>query len=344
MRRKLPESESDLAPAFPLDPHHDADRRTLPTAVLSPAQAILLSPASTPRADRVEAGIQTLSTLGFTARCAPHSLTRGPLYFAGTPQQRLADLHAAFEDESSLLLVCTRGGYGSNHLLEGLEIERIAAHPKPLFAYSDLTAVQLALFHAIGLPSFHGPMLSPDFAREQGVHLPSLQAALAGTPYSVGAAEGLRMLREGNSPHPVRGTLYGGCLSILTALIGTPWEPAPPRNTILFLEDVAARPYQVHRMLWQLRNADLFDNVRAIVFGEMMDCVSPGASVELLDEAILSALEDFPGPIAIGLRSGHVSGPNVTLTLGVSAEFRPGREPVLHLLEPAVQPTPRPSS
>jgi muramoyltetrapeptide carboxypeptidase len=69
----------------------------------------------------------------------------------------------------------------------------------------------------------------------------------------------------------------------------------------------------------------------------MLDCVSPGAPAELLEAAILSALEDFPGPIAIGLRSGHVSGPNVTLTLGVAAELRPEPHPTLHLLEPAVQ-------
>ena len=340
MPRKTPDSDPDLTPAFPLDPHRAAGRLLLPSAIPTPAHAAILSPASTPRPDRVEAGAAALTALGFSATVAPHALTRGPLYFAGTPQQRLADLHAAFADDNTHLILATRGGYGSNHLLDGLDIDHIAAHARPLFAYSDLTAVHLALYHSIGLPGFHGPMISPDFAREHGVHLPSFRAALAGTPYSVGPSEGLRMLREGDSPHPVRGTLYGGCLSILTALLGTPWEPAPPRHSILFLEDVGARPYQIHRMLWQLRHAELLDHVRAIVFGEMLDCASPGASASLLESAILSALEDFPGPIAIGLRSGHVSGPNVTLTLGVQAEFRPGSQPALHLLEPAVQSQP----
>lgn len=353
MPRKIVQSDPEptppeLAPAFPqndpqnypLDPHHATGYLLRPPAIPEAASATILSPASTPQRERVEHGAAALVSLGFAASLAPHALTRGPLYFAGTTQQRLDDLHAAFADESTQLLLATRGGYGSNHLLDGLDLSLLAAHPKPFFAYSDLTALQIALFHAIGLPSFHGPMLSPDFARPDGVHLPSLRAALSGTPYSVGPAEGLRLLRNGDSPHPVRGTLYGGCLSILTALIGTPWEPAPPRGSILFLEDVSARPYQIHRMLWQLLQASLLDDVRAIVFGQMLDCTSPGAPADLLEAAILSALEDFPGPIAIGLRSGHVSGPNVTLTLGVAAELRPGLHPTLHLLEPAVQSAP----
>jgi muramoyltetrapeptide carboxypeptidase len=89
-------------------------------------------------------------------------------------------------------------------------------------------------------------------------------------------------------------------------------------------------------MLWQLRQAGKLDGVRGIVFGEMLDCVSPGARPELLDEVILRVFEDFSGPIAIGLRSGHVSRQNVTLTLGVEAELHTTSKAELHLLEAAV--------
>ena len=174
--------------------------------------------------------------------------------------------------------------------------------PSRLIGYSDLTALQLWLLDQIQLPAFHGPMLSADFAREDGVHLPSLQAAFSGKPYTVGAAEGLRTLHPGRAS----GTLYGGCLSILVALLGTPYEPQT-EGKLLFLEDVSAKPYQIDRMLWQLREAGKLEGVRGIVFGEMLDCVSPGAPPELLEEVILRAFEDFKGPIAIGLRSGHVS-------------------------------------
>jgi muramoyltetrapeptide carboxypeptidase len=207
----------------------------------------------------------------------------------------------------------------------------IRKHPKPFFAYSDLTGVQLRLLDELGLPAFHGPMAAADFSLEGGVHLASFQAALAGEPYSVGTAEGLRMLKPGS----VRGILYGGCLSILVSLLGTSYEPQT-EGKLLFLEDTNVKPYQVDRMVWQLRQAGKLEGVRGIVFGEMIDCVSPSAPPELLQEAILHALEDFDGPIAIGLRSGHVTRQNVTLTFGVEAELRVSDEAQLNLIEAAV--------
>jgi len=277
-----------------------------------------------------------LRGLGFEPRLGAGARKRGPIYFAGTRQERLADLHSAFEDPTTGAIICLRGGYGSNYLLDGLEpgnvLESIAQRPKPLFAYSDLTGLQLRLLDELGLPAFHGPMLAADFYLENGVHLESFGAALAGEPYSVGANEGLRTLKPGSA----RGILYGGCLSILASLMGTPWEPQT-EGTLLFLEDVGTKPYQVDRMIWQLRRAGKLEGVSGIVFGEMLDCVSPGAAPELLEQAILSALEGFEGPIAIGLRSGHVSRQNVTLTFGVEADLIAGEETRLQLLEPAVE-------
>jgi muramoyltetrapeptide carboxypeptidase len=212
-----------------------------------------------------------------------------------------------------------------------LDLEVIRKHPKPFFAYSDLTGVQLRLLDQLGLPVFHGPMAAADFYLEDGVHLASFRAALAGEPYSVGAAEGLRALKLGS----VRGILYGGCLSILVSLLGTSYEPQT-EGKLLFLEDTNVKPYQVDRMVWQLRQAGKLEGVRGIVFGEMIDCVSPSAPPELLQEAILHALEDFDGPIAIGLRSGHVTRQNVTLTFGVEAELRVSDEAQLNLIEAAV--------
>lgn len=307
-----------------------------PRAAAVGVKAAVISPASTPDAAKVERGMEALRHLGFLPMEAPHMLTRGPLYFAGTTEQRLLDLHAAFADDTIRAVFSTRGGYGSNYLLEGLDMDVIAEHPKPLFGYSDLTAVQVTLLDTLNLPSFHGPMVSPDFGREDGVHLPSLLAALAGEPYKVGKAEGLRLLRAGIDVQPVRGILYGGCLSILVAMLGTAFEPQT-EGKLLFLEDVSTKPFQIDRMLWQLKQSEKLDSVKGIIFGEMLDCTSPGARPEMLDEVILSALEDFEGPIVAGLRSGHVSRANVTLTLGVEAELNATLDPELRLLEPAVE-------
>lgn len=288
----------------------------------------IVAPASFAKQERVELGLAGLGKLGYDARLAPNASARGPLFFAGSPQQRLADLHAAFADPEAQILMSLRGGYGSNYVLPGLDLELIRNNPKPFFAYSDLTGVQLRLLDELGLPAFHGPMAAADFYLDDGVHLPSFRAALAGEPYSVGANEGLRILKDGTA----RGTLYGGCLSILVSLLGTPWEPHT-EGKLLFLEDTGAKPYQIDRMLWQLRQAGKLEGVTGIVFGEMLDCASPGMAPEFLDQVITTVFDDLDGPIAIGLRSGHVSRQNVTLVFGTTAELKlaPHEEPILTL-------------
>ncbi len=303
-----------------------------PRAVPLDATVAVVSPASTPRPERVDAGLNALRTLGFTPQLSEHALARGPLYFAGTPAMRLHELHHAFADDEVRAIFCTRGGYGSNYLLSGLDLDMIAEGAKPWLASSDMTALQLWLLDQIGLPAFHGPMLSGDFAREDGVHVASLRAAFSGQTYALGSDEGLRPMRHGRA----RGILYGGCLSILTAMLGTPYEPQT-EGKLLFLEDVNTKPYQIDRMLWELGEAGKLDGVRGIVFGEMYECVSPGASPELLEEVILRALDGYKGPVAFGLRCGHVSSQHVTLTFGVEAELTVADETRLQILEPAVR-------
>ena len=303
-----------------------------PHAVAEGAAISVIAPASFAQPDRVDRGMKALRAAGYFPRPGEHAHVRGPIFFAGTPAQRLEDLHAAFAGRDTQLVMSLRGGYGSNYLLEGLDLDVIRPYPKPFFAYSDLTGIQLHLLDRLGLPAFHGPMAAADFASENGVHGRTFNAALAGECYSVGAAEGMRALKSGVA----RGTLYGGCLSILVSLLGTKWEPAT-EGKLIFLEDTGAKPYQIDRMLWQLRMAGKLKGIRGVVFGEMLDCTSPGAAPDLLEQVILRAFEDFYGPIAIGLRSGHVSRGNVTLTLGVEAELRTNHEAELELLEPAVK-------
>ncbi len=167
----------------------------------------IIAPASFAQPDRVDRGLAALRSLGYAPKFAPNALLRQPLYFAGTPEQRLADFHSAFADPDTAAVMCIRGGYGSNYLLEALDFEAIAAHPKPFFGYSDLTGIQLRLLDELGLPVFHGPMLAADFYLPNGVHLDSFRAALAGELYSVGAAEGLRPLKPSPTHSSVRGTL-----------------------------------------------------------------------------------------------------------------------------------------
>jgi muramoyltetrapeptide carboxypeptidase len=259
---------------------------------------------------------------------------RHPPYFSGTPEERLADLHRAFTDPETRAIICTRGGYGSNYLLDGLDLDLIRRHPKPFFAYSDMTAVQTWLLDQIGLVSFHGPMVAADFSVQDGVHLESFRSSITTGMVEVGAEQGMRMLRPGRA----RGVMYGGCLSILTAALGTEFAPQT-EGKLLFLEDVGTKPYQIDRMLRQMILAGKFEGARGFIFGEMHDCGSRGADPRLLEEVILRLLAPFEVPIAIGLRSGHVSGGNVTLPLGIEAELNlESDQPLLRYLEPAVNP------
>ena len=303
-----------------------------PKAVRTGARVAVIAPASSAQQQRIDLGVAALQAHGFEAVLSEHARGKEPPYFAGTTAQRLADLHGAFADSSIEAVFTTRGGYGSNYLLEDLDLDLIRANPKPLVSYSDLTALQTWILDKAGLPAFHGPLVAGDWSRDDGVHVASLDAALGGGTVEVGAAEGLRVLQSGRA----EGVVYGGCLSILTASLGTPFAPQT-EGKMLFLEDVATKPYQVDRMLRQMVLAGKFDGVTGFVFGEMLDCVSPGTGPELLEQVILRVLDWFDGPIAIGLRSGHVSRSNITLPLGIRAELILEGEPVLRYLEPAVQ-------
>ena len=293
-----------------------------------------MSPASAAKPELVELGRARLQAFGYDTIIMPHALDHGPLYYAGTAADRVADLHAAFADPTIEGVLCTRGGWGSAELLPLLDATLIRANPKVFVGYSDHTSLHAWLWNECRLPTFYAPMVAADWSNLDGVDYRTWRAALqSAAPWSVGAEDGLRTLRAGHA----EGRLLGGCLSILVSLLGTPFEPQT-EGKLLFLEDTGAKPYQIDRMLWQLRQAAKLDGVRGIVFGEMLDCASPGAPLELLEEVILRVFDDFSGPIAIGLRSGHVSRGNVTLTLGVEAELATADEATLRLLEPAVIP------
>ena len=303
-----------------------------PNVVLPGAKIALIAPASSAKVERIDRAISALRSLGYEVVEGRHLRGSSPEYFSGTVEERLEDLHSAFADPEVAAIICSRGGYGSNYLLEHIDLNMIRRNPKPLFAYSDMTVLQTWLLDKAGLVSFHGPMASADFSREDGVDQKSFVTTLTGQTASLGSVEGLRTLRPGR----VTGTLYGGCLSMVVSSLGTPFA-AETEGKLLFLEDVNTKPYQIDRMLRQLILAGKLEGVKGIVFGEMLECTSPGADAGMLEAVILRVLGQFEGPIGIGLRSGHVSRANVTLAFGIEAELALEGEPTLRFLEPAVR-------
>ena len=296
------------------------------------SRVAVVAPASNAKPERIERGLAALRARGFDVVVGEHACGKEAPYFSASSADRLADFHAAFADPSVRAVFATRGGYGSNYLLEDIDLDLIRANPKLFFGYSDLTAVQTWLLDEIELPAFHGPMVAADFYREGGVHEASFGAATHGGIVQAGAAEGMRILKPGRA----EGVVYGGCLSILTSSLGTRFAPQT-EGKLLFLEDVGAKPYQIDRMLRQMVLAGKFDGVTGFVFGEMLECASLGTPADLVDQVILRVLDWFDGPIAIGLRSGHVSHGNVTLPMGIPAELILEGEPRLQYLKPAVQ-------
>jgi muramoyltetrapeptide carboxypeptidase len=310
---------------------------TKPAALKRGATLAVVSPASAAKAELVQAGMECLQGLGYRTKLMTHALDRGPLYYAGSAEERASDLMAAFADPAIDGILCTRGGWGSAELLPLLDARVVRANPKIFVGYSDHTSLHVWLAREAGLVTFYAPMVAADFARANGFDAASWQHAVGGSAvWSLGAADGLRVLRAGSA----EGTIAGGCLSIFAEALGTPYAAlaaSADSPRVLFLEDIGTKPYQWDRMLLHLRYAGMLEQVSGIVLGDMLQCVG-AAEQALLEGAILHALRDFAGPIAIGLRSGHVDTPNVTVPLGVRVrlDLSEADEPRLEFLEAAV--------
>lgn len=312
--------------------------RIKPPAVKSGDTVGIVAPASNLKRADLEAGCEGLRRAGYRPFYFD-SIFDQELYFAGSVERRTRELEAMFAREDVKAIVCARGGYGANYLLEALDLEKIKSHPKIFVGYSDLTTLLTYFSDVGGFVTFHGPMVAKDWAHEDGVDLASWHAALAvNTSWELApdTASGVIGLVDGAA----EGVLYGGCLSILVASLGTPYE-IRTEGTILFLEDVAAKPYQIDRMLMQLKLSGKLATVRGIIFGEMRDCVQTAHQGYKLEEVVLRIVGDLGIPVAYGLRSGHVTARNITLPIGVKAGLtvRHGRVE-LKILEAAVTAAP----
>ena len=281
------------------------------------SRVAVVSPAAATKPELVERGVERLWAFGYEPVVMPHALARGPLYYAGTAHERVADLHAAFADASIDGVLCTRGGWGSVELLPLLDRELMRANPKVFVGYSDHTSLHTWFWNECGLRTFYAPMVAADWSKDDGVEDRTWRAALERDgSWRVGPADGLRVLRDGRA----EGRLLGGCLSILEAGLGTPWALKIEEPCVLFVEDIGTKPYQWDRMLQHLKFAGMMRHVRGVVLGDMTANV--GASeMELLEAACLHALREFDGPVSIGLCCGHVARQNRSVPLGAWVEM-----------------------
>ena len=309
------------------------NRQPVKPPALRPGDTVgIVAPASNVKRAELEAGCEALRRAGYRPFYFD-SILEQDLYFAGSVERRARELEEMFLRDEVRAIVCARGGYGANYLLRELDPEKIKAHPKILVGYSDITTLLTHFVDAAGLVTFHGPMAAKDWAHEDGVDLVSWQSALSSAiPWDVALGAGVSGLVEGDA----EGVLYGGCLSILVASLGTPYE-IKTAGTILFLEDIAAKPYQIDRMLMQLKLGGHLNEVRGIVFGEMLDCVQTASQGYTLQEVVTRIVGDLGIPVAFGVRSGHVTSRNITLPFGVRAKLAVrARQVGMRIMESAV--------
>ncbi|MCU1254504.1 MAG: hypothetical protein JWM83_803 [Candidatus Angelobacter sp.] len=305
-----------------------ASAKTIKPAALRHGGKIgLIAPASSFSRDGFLSGCERLREMGYEPIYSQNIFDRD-IYFAGSVERRAHEFQEFWRRDDIAALICVRGGYGSSYLLEKLDYGMIAARPKILLGCSDITSLLTAVHDRTGLIGFHGPMVAKDIA-DGTFDLSSWKSALEGAANWSIPTGGLEVLHTGKAV----GRLYGGCLSMLVASLGTPYE-IQTEGSILFIEDIAEKPFRIDRMLMQLRLAGKLEEVRGFVFGEMLDCVPPKGETYSLQQVIMRVLAPYNVPIIYGLKSGHVSSGNITLPIGVQAELEAqGTDVSLRILE-----------
>lgn len=279
----------------------------------------VVAPAS-PVADpsRVEAGVRYLEGNGFHVKVGNHaSCANG--YLAGSDKERAEDLHTMVEDAEVAAIMCLRGGFGVTRILPLLDFDLFRNSPKILVGFSDITALQLALWRHCRLITYHGPMVAVDFgeAADPITEQSFWECVMDGSRGRVVHLEGKTPLAV-YGPGLARGRLLGGNLSLLAAMTGTPFMPGF-QGTIFFLEEVGEEPYRIDRMLTQILQGGVLRGISGILGGEFRDCTPRTASLSIAD--LFTALASSTGvPCAIGARFGHVPS-KITLPVGSLAEL-----------------------
>jgi muramoyltetrapeptide carboxypeptidase len=261
-------------------------------------------------------------------------------YFAGTDDQRLADLNSALQDPSTHAIWCIRGGYGSVRLLDRVDYGAMADRPKALIGFSDVTALLNAVTRLTGVVTFHGPVARASMTAFSREHF----ARVLTTPAAPGRLGRVPQPPDVLVPHENRvvtlaggvaeGPLAGGNLTLLQCLIGTPYFPELA-GAILFLEDVGEDLYRIDRMLAHLRLIGALRRLAGVVVGRFTELKRSGSDGALgFDEVLADYFGPLGIPVAYGFPVGHIDA-QWTLPLGVRARLDADAGEV-ELLEPAV--------
>ncbi|MFD1770906.1 S66 peptidase family protein [Sphingobacterium suaedae] len=285
----------------------------LAPAVLKPGDTVgLITPAGAlNEEDAILTTREVFEKLGFRVKEGAHIRERyGNL--AGKDEQRVADIHAMFLDGEIKAIVCIRGGNGASRLLDKLDYELIARHPKVLLGYSDVTALLMAFYAKSGLISFHGAVgtstwshtLADAFKRQfYQNELSHFENPPAVADNFIRYNDRIRTLHPGVA----EGVLLGGNLTLLSGLCGSPYLP-DFKGAILFLEEVDEDTARLDRMFCQLKNAGILADVKGIIFGNCTNCKpAHGYGSLTLDQLLEDYIKPLHVPAYTGARIGHIN-------------------------------------
>lgn len=285
----------------------------LPRALREPATIGVCAPSGRVDEAALALGTAYLGELGHRV-VVPAETLHAWRYFAGSDDERLRGLHALVDDASIDLIIAARGGYGITRLLPRIDWSKVAASGKAFVGFSDFTAFNMAAYACANLLTFHGPMLTVDFGRPQLDTFTEQHfwMALSRPTHRIDDIA----CEHGYDSRRIDGTLWGGNLSLIAHLAGTPYFPAIDGG-ILYVEEIAEEPYAVERLFMQLYHAGALGRQRALVLGDFSDCVptNPLRYPYAMDEVVETLRHLLPFPVLTGFPFGHVAR-KVTLPFG----------------------------
>lgn len=281
----------------------------------------IFAPASPPATiEKLNKGIKYLENLGFRVELGKHIYKKRG-YLAGSDEQRASDVNSLFGNPKVKAIFTVRGGYGSHRIIPLLDYQLIKNNPKIFVGYSDITALHFALLAKTGLITFSGPMVAVEMS--EGLS---------------GKREELfwEMLMSPNNPKPLcgksikgftyeknkitTGHLLGGNLSIIDALVGTPYFPSI-NNPIFLLEEIDERPYRIDRMLQQMKLAGIFKKSGGVALGDFSSCkAEKGKPTLTIDQIIRETFSDNRIPVIAGIHFGHLHN-SIHFPIGVKVKF-----------------------
>lgn len=285
----------------------------LPRALPEPATIGICAPSGRVDEASLARGVAYLKDLGHRV-VVPDETLHSWRYFAGSDEERVRGLHALVDDPAVDLVMAARGGYGLTRLLPRIDWNRIAASGKAFVGFSDFTAFNMAAYACANLLTFHGPMLGVDFGRGELDNFSEQHfwMALGRNSHRIDDIESA----HGYDARRIDGTLWGGNLSLLTHLVGTPYFPSIDGG-ILYVEEVGEEPYAVERLFLQLFHAGVLGRQRALVLGDFTDCkpTNPVRYPYSMEEVVETLRQLLPFPVLTDLPFGHVPR-KVTLPFG----------------------------